>query len=270
MTRPALVRRSLAAAVLPLALGSLSACGGSDDGARAEDSSSVSSSSAPGTPEAGSTVAPGDFVDLYRSSFDNTTTAHMSMKLQLMGQQITGEGDVDYSQDNPAVAMTMDGASFGGKGLEVRLVDNVMYLNMGPMTQGKFVKVDLDSPDNPLGSLADSMDPSRAMDALEAGVQKVTYVGRDDDGDHYAVTVDTAAMLKGMGQDVPSSAQVPKTMSYDVWFDSEGRFTRMVMDMGSMGTTEMTLSDFGADVSIEAPPADQVTSHGLPMAGSMG
>ena len=39
------------------------------------------------------------------------------------------------------------------------------------------------------------------------------------------------------------------------------------MDMGSMGTTEMTLSDFGADVSIEAPPADQITEQGLQMAG---
>ena len=268
MSRPALVRRAVAAAVLPLALTSLSACG-SDEGAKAEDSSpsSAGSGAAPETPEAGSTVAPADFADLYRSSFDETTTAHTTMKIELMGQQITGDGDVDYSQDSPAVAMKMDGSAFGADGLEVRLVDNVMYLNMGSMTQGKFFKMDLDSPGNPLGSLADSLDPSRSMDALESALEKVTYVGSDSDGDHYRATVDTAAMMKGMGQDVPSSAQLPTTMSYDAWFDSEGRFSRMVMDMGSMGTTEMTLSDFGADVSIEAPPADQITEQGLQMAG---
>lgn len=268
MSRPVLVRRALAAAVLPLALTSLSACG-SDEGAKAEDSSAGPSSSSPtaDTPEAGSTVAPADFADLYRSSFDNTTTAHMNMDLQMMGQQIAGEGDVDYSQDSPAVAMTMDGAAFGAGGLEVRLVDNVMYLNMGSMTQGKFVKMDLDSPGNPLGSLADSMDPSRSMDALESALTKVTYVGSDSDGDHYKATVDTAEMMKGMGQDVPASAQLPESMSYDAWFDSEGRFSRMVMDMGTMGTTEMTLSDFGTDVTIEAPPASQITSQGMQMAG---
>lgn len=268
MSRPALVRRALAAAVLPLALTSLSACG-SDEGAKAEDSSAGPSSSSPtaDTPEAGSTVAPADFADLYRSSFDNTTTAHMNMDLQMMGQQIAGEGDVDYSQDSPAVAMTMDGAAFGAGGLEVRLVDNVMYLNMGSMTQGKFVKMDLDSPGNPLGSLADSMDPSRSMDALESALTKVTYVGSDSDGDHYKATVDTAALLKGMGQDAPASAQVPTSMSYDAWFDSEGRFSRMVMDMGSTGTTELALSDFGTDVTIEAPPASQITTQGMRMAG---
>ncbi|GAA2144056.1 hypothetical protein GCM10009844_17180 [Nocardioides koreensis] len=268
MSRPAVVRRVVAAAVLPLALTSLSACG-SDEGAEAEDSSSSSTggSAAADTPEAGSTVAPADFADLYRESFDNTTTAHMNMKLAMMGQQITGAGDVDYSQDSPAVAMTMDGAAFGGQSLEVRMLDNVMYLDMGSMTQGKFVKMDLDSPDSPLGSLADSMDPSRSMDALESALEKVTYVGADGDGDHYEATVDTAAMMKGMGQDVPASAQLPKTLSYDAWFDSEGRFSRMVMDMGSAGTTEMKLSDFGADVSIEAPPADQITDQGLSMAG---
>lgn len=268
MSRPALVRRALAAAVLPLALTSLSACG-SDEGAKAEDSSasSTSSSAAADTPEAGSTVAPADFADLYRESFDHTTTAHMTMKLAMMGQQLTGEGDVDYSQDKPAVAMTMDGAAFGGESLEVRMVDNVMYMNMGSMTQGKFVKMDLDAPNSPLGSLADSMDPSRSMDALESALDNVTYVGSDADGDHYRATVATSAMMKGMGQDVPPSVKLPKTMSYDAWFDSEGRFSRMVMDMGSMGTTQMRLTDFGADVTIEAPPASQITKQGMRMAG---
>ena len=37
--------------------------------------------------------------------------------------------------------------------------------------------------------------------------------------------------------------------------------------MGSMGTTEMKLSDFGADVTIEAPPASQITTQGMRMAG---
>ena len=213
MSRPALVRRALAAAVLPLALTSLNACG-SDDGAKAEDTASTSSPSSSSdtadTPEAGSTVAPADFADTYRSAFDNTTTAHMVMRLDMMGQQITGDGDIDYSQDFPAVAMTMDGAAFGGESLEARLVDNVMYLKMGSMTQGKFVKMDLDSPDNPLGSLADSMDPSRAMDALESALTKVTYVGTDSDGDHYRATVDTAAMMKGMGQDAPPPRRCPR------------------------------------------------------------
>ena len=40
----------------------------------------------------------------------------------------------------------------------------------------------------------------------------------------------------------------------------------MVIDLGKTGTMEMTLSDFGQDVSVEAPPAGQVTE--MPGMGS--
>ena len=269
MSRPALVRRALAAAVLPLALTSLNGCG-SDDGATAQDSagSASSSPSAQDAPEAGATVAPADFVDKFRGAFDTITTAHTTMQTQVMGGTLTGAGDVDYSQAKPAASMVMSGQMLGPGKLEVRIVDNVMYLNLGQVTQGKFVKLDLSDPNNPMGaSFAESMDPSRAMDALESALQDVTYVGEDSHGQHYRATVETAAMLKNMGQNVPGGASMPKTMTYDAWFDDQGRFTHMEMDMGTLGTTEMTLSDFGADVTVEAPPASQITKQGLRMAG---
>jgi hypothetical protein len=270
MPRPALVRRALAAAVAPLALSSLAlsslaACG-TDDGARAQDSSSAAQD-APDTPEEGATLAPADFADLVRDSFEKITTAHTTTRSEVMGGSMNGEGDLDYTGDSPAAAMTMSGDILGPTDMEVRMVDEVMYLNMGAMTQGKFARIDLKDPDNPMGSFAESMDPSRAMDALESALEKVTYEGNDDTGDHYVATADTATLLKGMGQNVPSGAGLPDTLSYDVWFDDEGRFTRMDMDMGTLGKTEMRLTDFGTDVDVEAPPADQITTKGLRMAG---
>ena len=265
MSRPALVRRALAAAVVPLALSALAACG-TDDGAHARDSSSAARDEAD-TPEEGATLAPADFTDRVRASFDKITTAHTTTKSEVMGGTMNGEGDVDYTGESPASAMTMSGEILGPSEMEVRLVDEVMYLNLGPITQGKFARIDLNDPHNPMGSFAEAMDPSRAMDSLEHSLEKVTYEGRDDTGDHYTATVDTARMLDEMGQNVPAGAGLPKTLSYDVWFDDEGRFTRMDMDMGTLGKTEMTLSDFGTDVDVEAPPADQITTKGLRMAG---
>ena len=269
MSRPALVRRAVAAAVLPLALTSLNGCG-SHDGAKAQDSAGSPSSmpTVQDAPEAGATVAPADFVDRFRGAFAMITTAHTTMQTQVMGGTLNGEGDVDYSQAKPAASMVMSGQMLGSGKLEVRLVDNTMYLNLGQVTQGKFVKLDLSDPNNPMGaSFAESMDPSRAMDALESALQKVTYVGEDSHGQHYRATVETAAMLKNMGENVPGGASLPKTMTYDAWFDDQGRFTHMEMDMGTLGTTEMTLSDFGTDVTVEAPPASQITEQGLSMAG---
>jgi len=274
MSRSPFIRRAVAAAVVPLALASLSACG-SDNSSSAKDasgspaaSSSSSSSTAPAAPQPGATESAADFVDRYRTAFDAITTAHATMTMEVMGQKMDGQGDLDYSHDKPAASMTMGGGALGSSNLEVRLVDNVMYMNLGAMTGNKFTKIPLDDPNNPLGgSFADSLDPSRAMDTMQAALEKVTYVGSDAEGDHYKATVDTQKMLAKMGQKVPSGAGLPKTMTYDTWFDDQGRFTKMVVDMGSLGSTTMQLSDFGKDVSIQAPPASQVTSGPMKMAG---
>ncbi|GAB3787681.1 hypothetical protein GCM10027601_26990 [Nocardioides ungokensis] len=273
MSRPVTVRRALAAAALPLALTSLSACGSNDD-AKAQDpssgSSSSSSSSSADTPSAGDTVAPADFVDRFESGFTKTTTAHETLKMS-MGTTgtLTGEGDVDYSSDSPAMQMTMKTDMTGATGsIEMRLVDGVMYMTIPGMAGGKFVKFDLNDPNSPFGSLATQLDPQEAFKSFEAGIKSVTYVGAEDGLDHYQVTVDTKKMLAKMGQtgSAASAAGMPATLTYDAWLDSEDRVNKMEIDLGKTGTMDMTLSDFGQDVSVEAPPSSQVTQ--MPGMGS--
>jgi hypothetical protein len=263
------VRRSLVAAVVPLALSSLAACGGDDSSsAKSSGSSASPTSTAPAAPATGATESASDFVDRYRAAFDAITTAHATMTMEIMGGKMTGAGDLDYSHDHPAASMTMNGGLLGSGNMEIRLVDDVMYMNLGSMTGGKFARLPLDDPNNPLGgTFADALDPSRAMDSMQSALQQVTYVGHDSAGDHYRATVDTAKMLANMGQKVPADAGLPKTMTYETWFDDQGRFTKMVIDMGSLGTTTMQLSDFGKDVSIEAPPTSEVTDGPMHMAG---
>ena len=273
MSRPVTVRRALAAAALPLALTSLSACGSNDD-AKAQDpssgSSSSSSSSSADTPSAGDTVAPADFVDRFESGFTKTTTAHETLKMSLgTTGTLTGEGDVDYSSDSPAMQMTMKTDMTGASGsIEMRLVDGVMYMTIPGMAGGKFVKFDLNDPSSPFGSLATQLDPQEAFKSFEAGIKSVTYVGAEDGLDHYQVTVDTKKMLAKMGQtgSAASAAGMPATLTYDAWLDSEDRVNKMEIDLGKTGTMDMTLSDFGQDVSVEAPPSSQVTQ--MPGMGS--
>lgn len=267
MSRPVTVRRALAAAALPLALTSLSACGSNDD-AKAQDpasssSSDPSSSSSADTPSAGDSVAPADFVDRFESGFAKTTTAHETLKMSMGSNgSLTGEGDVDYSTDTPAMKMTMNMDMTGGNGsIEMRLVDGVMYMTIPGMADGKFVKFDLNDPNSPFGSLATQLDPQEAFKSLEQGIKSVTYVGAEDGLDHYRVTVDPKKMLAQMGQSggAASAAGMPATLTYDAWLDSEDRVNKMEVDLGKTGTMDMTLSDFGEDVSVEAPPSSQVT-----------
>ena len=272
------LRRAAAASASILLLGGLTACGDNSDDSAAKDDSQQSAVLS-GLSE-GDTVEPAEFVKTVSEGVENSTTAHMTMKTELgSAGSMTAEGDVDYTTTPPSMAMSL--ALPGGMGgdMDVRLVDGVMYMSMGELTQGKFWKLDPSDPDGPLASMGmdqmlDQMDPAKALESMQDGIDQVTYVGEEDGLDHYELTIDMAKMMTAMGSDLPQGmdSQMPDSVTYDVWLDDEGRFTKMVMDDLPMGTTdtgsvEMNISDWGEDVSIEAPSADQITE--MPDLGSM-
>jgi len=194
--------------------------------------------------------------------------------------KITAEGDVDYTSTPPSMAMTMTlpAAAAAAGDMDIRMVDGVMYLSIGQLTQGKFWKIDPSDPNGPLAAMGmdkmmDQMDPGKALELMKGGISKVTYVGAEDGLDHYALTIDMKKMMASMGADLPEAAQsqLPDSVTYDLWLDDQNRFTKMSMDNlpmgGSDASMEMTVSDWGKAVDIQAPPADQVIK--MPDLGSM-
>lgn len=272
-------RRTAAAAVLPLALTGLGACGG--DTESAEESSASAQLEQEGGEEvddleAGDEVPTDEFVAMMSDFVDEATTARTTMSLDSAGARMSGDGVVDYASEPASMRMSMEADVFGDEPLEMVLVDNVMYMKM-PQTGDKYVSFDLDDPDSPFGTMmAESMDPSKQLEVLQEGIEGVTFAGEEDvDGEsmeRYSAVVDPGAVLEGMQgtegqQDVPES-MMPQELAYDLWFDDEGRMRRMTSDMGALGSIEMTLDDWGTEVDIQAPPADQVTTM-EDMMGSM-
>lgn len=301
MRRTPLVRRSAAALLTPLALSVLVACGsdsgdeaspasstpsataGASDDADANNKDQKDSKGSPdaspgsneeggdegetpdtstaptpaAAPTPGTKLTPQEFVDLFRSSMDST--ARMTMSVE--GPTSTrAEGDVDYSSDPPSMSMTMDNAEMGGK-VRFVMLDNVMYMHMGQLSNNKYIKMDLNDPSGLLGEdISSQVDPKASMDQFEKGVQAVRFVGTERlDGDtvrRYSVSIDA----KKLGGGDPAAAGMPKQIKYDVWFDEQDRLRKTVMGMGKRnGTVTMTLSDWGGKVDIKAPPANQVT-----------
>ncbi|MBZ5740340.1 LppX_LprAFG lipoprotein [Nocardioides mangrovi] len=276
------LRRAAAATATVLLLGGITACGDSSDDSAAKDDSQQAALLS--NLSEGDTVDPADFVKTVTDGLENSTTAHMTMTMDLGSTgAMTAEGDVDYTTDTPSVAMKMElpGAPSSAGEMDVRMVDGVMYLSMGELTQGKFWKIDPSDPDGPFASLGmdklfDQMDPAKSLESMETGISKVTYVGDEDGLDHYELTMNVKKLMDSLGSDMGDmggmGAQMPDSLTYDLWLDDQGRFAKMSMDdlaMGAAGSgsVEMTVSDWGEDVSIEAPPADQVTD--MPDLGSM-
>jgi hypothetical protein len=267
-------RRLVAAVAAPLLVVSLAACGsdkGGDKTSAAGDSSA--SSEKPSTPDlkAGEEIDPADFLAQVKSGVEGATTSTTSMKMSISGMEITMEGQVDYTADPPEMAITMSMPMLGEDPMDMRIVDGFAYMNMGALTDNKFVKSSLDDPNGALGDmtgLTDSMDPAKSLENFSAGFDKVVYVGPESvdgvDAGHYQLTVDTTKIgsalseLGATGTD-PSSLGLPDTLTYDVWLDSESRMTKSVIELGDLGSMEMTASNWGEPVDIQAPSADQIT-----------
>jgi hypothetical protein len=256
------VRRvATSAAATALAL-TLTACGGDDT---AKDTSSSSGATASTTP--GGELTADQFATVIKTALDKATTAHLTMDL---GGSGTAEGDADWTKSPPEMAMTMSMAQLGGD-VEARLVDGTMYLK-GATFGDKWVSIPLDDPNSPLGSLGGSLDVTKSLEHFAAAVTTVKDVGTETvDGDsleHYSTTVDKAKLLDQLPSAAAGAAgSLPKTLTQDWWFDSDGLIRQFSFAYGSTPLT-FKLSNWGEDVSIEAPPSDQVTS--MPSMGSMG
>lgn len=271
-------RRTLAAlALAPLLASGLVACGDDSGGDSATDPSPAAGIVGADLEE-GEEVDPGEFVQTVSGGLEASTTAHLTMKMSAgAAGDMSAEGDVDYTTTPPDVAMTMSLPTAGGE-MDMRMVDGIFYLSMGELTEGKFWKLDPSDPDGLFGDLGlsgmvDQMDPGKALASMEDGISEVVYVGEEDGLDRYELTIDMQQMLESMDADLPRGAmdQMPESVSYDLWLDDQGRFTKMSLDElplgGSTGSMEMTMSGWGEDVSIDAPPEDQVAE--MPDMGSM-
>jgi hypothetical protein len=261
VTRLLAARRTLAAfAVLPLLLTALAACGDKSHDAADATASDTAPVAAAHTYADGDSVDPSDFADRLADGFARITTAHATVEADLGATgDMHGDGDVDYTGDQPATAMTLSSDALGDD-IDTRLVDGVLYLNLGRLSHDKFWKVDLDDPDSPFGTMGSQLDPKSSVDLLEKAMKTVTYVGEDGDLDHYQASIDPKSLVEQLAPSGTAGApSLPKSMDYDIWLDNDDRVNKLSFAMGDLGSFEMTLSDFGAKVSVEAPPADQVT-----------
>jgi hypothetical protein len=262
-------RRALAAGVVvPLLAAGLASCGGSDEATAGGKATAVDSSTAspdatdesPSAQPAGEEVDAQQFADDLATAYDGLTTAKVSLSFDGPAT-ITSSGVVDYRGDEPALKMSVEGAYGTGTTSEVILVDKKMYLQIAGKN-AKYLEVDLSDPDNPLASSMGDMsaiDPRATIEAFTQNVKSVSKIGPEDiDGTpttHYVLVADTKALGDQLGKE---AADLPDSLTYDMWLDEEGRPRRIQADLGDQGSMKTDMTDYGSEVSIEAPPADQV------------
>lgn len=251
--------RSRLAAVGVVALLAVSACGTAENATNDPSSTTSAATQALTTDDFASTLADAQL---------SAQSAHLQMKIGVGGQDITAEGDVAAASD-PAqskLAMTLDAGGMGN--LEMRLVDKVFYLNGGPMTSNKFAEIDLNDPNNPLaksfGPMIDQMDPAKSVEALKGAISSVQKSGSPETIDGvrtqpYKVVIDTAKLTDSSMFGDTGTVSLPDQLTFMYWVGPDNLPRKLTSDMGQ-ATFEATFTKWGEDVTIEAPPASQITA----------
>ena len=189
------------------------------------------------------------------------------------GQSQTMEGQARFGDDG----VEMKASSTGAQPMELILIDQAMYLKSADLGTGdKWLKVDLSDPNSLFGMIGKATDPEVMFKAMEAP-KKLELVGTEEvDGvetNHYRITLDPTKYLEAMEFPPAMADMMPKELVTARWVDGDDlpRKFSQSLEVPAMGggkptstSSEGTYSDFGTDVEIEAPPADQVTEDMFP------
>jgi LppX_LprAFG lipoprotein len=257
-----MLRRLAAALASVVLMGALTAC---------NDDSNGSSSDGSGQSSDVATLTKDNFADEIQSAQSQAGSAHIEATIESQGQSLNLDGDVENldTPETPAFSFTAD---TGGQELKMIVVDQVLYVSgagLGAEPGKPWAKIDVSDSTNPIGQLFQAANPGNFAAYLE-GVTKFEDKGDETvdgvDTHHYDVTVDTATMLKSnpvfQGQEA-SALGLPESLTSEVYVDDDNLPVEIKVDLAAAGAFEVHFSDYGKDVSIKAPPADQVSDVDL-------
>lgn len=231
--------------------------GGSDSAGDATDDAPSGDRAAVGEGKAGDPLTPADFADIVDAAFERATTARVDVVSDLQDMRSETTGVVDFTGDSPLMQIQMTGGPLpDGTTADIRLLEDGMYMDSG-FSGGKFVKVPAEQI-AATGVDLSNIDPSTTARRFAEHASEVTYRGVEQvDGvalHRYTLQLDSSALKAGGG----AKGAAPKRINQDMWFDDEGLIRRMSTDMGGIGTTVATYSQWGKPVTIVAPPASDV------------
>jgi hypothetical protein len=239
-------------AIACLALGLCTACG---------PAASAPSTSAPETTPSASLFT----AAAARTARAGTARTEMQMTMSSAGYQLQlhATGAYGWNPTRGDINLVMVGGPTGNITIHELLLGHTMYMKSPLMD---------DNQNN----------PAQALTLLNGASNSVTLVGketvRDTPATHYRVVVDYKKLLnnlpaKDRAAIAPTihtalQAMGGSTLPMDVWVDDDGMVRRLSYQMhmtlpNSQLTTDssmvMDYFDFGAPVSVKAPPAGEVT-----------
>ncbi len=247
-----------------------------------------------GTAAGGSAATALDLVSGAADAAQEAGTARIAVESVSQTPQgevrVSGEGVVDTATGSAELTLTpqVQGAEQNGQQVgpvQLRVVDGAVYLTGVPgQAEGTWLRQPLPPTGGEPGGLGgDPTETLRQLRALgdvqEAGTETVRGV----QATRYTGSIQVARLLEQPGGDTPQVRQAVEQLRavgveqipVEVFLDADGRPVRTVQTLEltvqgtSLTTTTTTdLYDWGVDVAVQAPPADQVIDAPPPASGT--
>jgi hypothetical protein len=243
----------------------LSGCGSNDSAAGGTSAPASSSAAAAQTPFEVVNAASTTSAEAATANFtlDSTTTA--------AGQTvtITGQGQLDSSQQAVSLDLTTTGAGTDALTLSQVVVGDTAYLKGVPgQPADQWLSMSLDQ----FGASGSGSDPSAQLGLLSDVADDVTEAGTEDvngvEATKYTGTIDLAKAADAAEADGADGAALREqytalgltAVPFEVYVDEDGLPVRMVTTISAAvegqdleSATTVDFSDWGSDVSIVAP-----------------
>lgn len=225
---------------------------------------------------------------------EKSKSAKFTMEGSAAGQKLTASGAIAMDETDTKFSMTSTAA---GQTTEMRLVDKVMYIKLPAEEQKQvgtdktWAKISADGNDplsqamsGVLSQSAEQSDPSKMLDQVSKAGRIISSDQTELNGqkvNHYKVELDVAKAIDQFTGQVPAAERDKLTdmlkgkdvkIPAELWLDKDNLPVQVTMDQGPMmqalgapaGDAKMTMkySDWGTQVDVTAPPADQVVDLG--------
>ncbi|WP_410632114.1 hypothetical protein [Amycolatopsis sp. cmx-4-83] len=229
-----------------------------------------------------------------RQGTEKSKSAKFTMEGSAAGQTMSATGAMAFDGANTKFSMTSTAA---GQTTEMRMVDKVMYLKL-PADQQKqmgtdkaWAKISADGTDpisqamgSALSQSAEQSDPSKILEQVSKAGRIISSDQTELNGEqvnHYKVELDVAKAIDQFTGQVPAAArdQINEKLKgkdlkipAELWLNKDNLPVQVTMDQGAMmqalgapaGDAKFTMkySDWGTQVDVTAPPAEQVVDLG--------
>lgn len=198
-------------------------------------------------------------------------SSHVDMKIDAAGQKVGAAGEVVVGSTaaETRAALKMDMGSTGS--FDMRLIDQNFYINLGPLTDNKYSKVDLTDKSNPISAqyseIIDGLDPAKQIDVFKDAMTSVKSKGKAIELDGvkaqpYEIVLDTSKIPSIAKLGAEAGGSIPKEIVYTMFVGPDNLPRRLVTDVAGSGVT-VDYSKWGEPVDIKAPPKSEISDKDL-------